>query len=247
MNKYLVIFDLETSGKDPKIDHIIQFAGVKVNTETQEIVDSRNYYIQPDGPYVMSIPALAKHKIHPDFLKDKPLFADVAQDIYDFILGCDLCGYNLINFDCKFLKEKFLVVGLYWDYSSIDIYDVFLEEQRRNGLNLGKVYARYNNGKTMEENGLSAHDALSDIYATLDIFKKQQQVEKYGPENIISECGMLKFMPFYNHDSIECFTYGKWKEVSIPYVVKNDKNYIDWILRNPDIDKKTKETCKKYL
>ena len=23
--------------------------------------------------------------------------------------------------------------------------------------------------------------------------------------------------------------------------------YIDWILRNPDIDAKTKETCKKYM
>ena len=54
-------------------------------------------------------------------------------------------------------------------------------------------------------------------------------------------------MSFDTDEPTECFAYGKYSGVSLKYVTKTDINYIEWILRNPDIDNKTKETCKKYI
>lgn len=245
-NKYIVTFDVETTGKNPKVDHIIQFSAVKYDKERKEIIEELDIYIKPDVPYVMSIGALAKHKITPKFLEDKPTFKSVAGRIYKFLENSDLVGYNLINFDCKFLQEKFKTVGINWIYSDLVIYDAFLEEQRRNGLSLGNTFKRYNK-VSMEEYGFNAHDALSDVKATLMVFEKQQEEMPYEPENIISECGMIRMMSFDTDEPTECFSYGKYSGVSLKYVTKTDINYIDWILRNPDIDNKTKETCKKYI
>ena len=38
----LLIFDLETTGVDKKKDQIIQFAGLKIDTETNKIVEELN-------------------------------------------------------------------------------------------------------------------------------------------------------------------------------------------------------------
>lgn len=246
-NRYMVIIDVETTGKDPRVDHIIQFAGIKYDKKHKSIIDEINLYIKPNVPYSMSIAALAKHKITPKFLEDKPIFADVSQQIYDFLKDADICGYNLINFDCRFLQTKFKTVGLEWNYSELNVFDVYLEEQRRNGLKLEQTFKRYNNNISMSDYGLDAHDALSDVKATLNIFEKQQEINEYSPEDIISECGMLKLLPFNTDELTECFVVGKYSGVSLKYVTKTDTGYIDWILRNPDIDAKTKETCKKYM
>lgn len=86
----LVIFDLETTGLDRTKDQIIQFAAIKIDTKTNQIVDQKNIYIQPEGNYQITIQAYMKHGIKADFLKDKPHFIDVAQEIYDFFEGCDI-------------------------------------------------------------------------------------------------------------------------------------------------------------
>ena len=166
--KPLVIFDLETTGLSRVKDYIIQFAGIKVNRETNDVIDSLNLYIQPDGPYQISIQAYFKHKIKPDFLKDKPKFSEVAQQIVDFIGDCDLLTYNGNHFDIPFLNHKLLLSGYNVDFiNTRNCYDSFIEEKRRNGNTLEETYHRYTK-KTMEENGLSAHDAFSDVKATYE-------------------------------------------------------------------------------
>lgn len=101
--KPLVVFDIETTGLDKKKDYIIQFAAIKYNLETNEKLGQINYFIQPSGNYTMSIAALAIHRITPKFLSDKPFFADVALEIYDFMKDCDILTYNGLNFDAPFL------------------------------------------------------------------------------------------------------------------------------------------------
>ena len=41
-NMILLIFDLETTGVDKKKDQIIQFAGLKIDTETKEVIKDEN-------------------------------------------------------------------------------------------------------------------------------------------------------------------------------------------------------------
>ena len=225
--KHLVIYDLETTGVDKTKDFIIQFAAIKVNRKTDEIIDSLNLYIQPQGAYTIAIPAYLKHHISPDFLKDKPYFFEVADQILDFMRDCDVLTYNGTSFDIPFLKQELLRAGRDYNFLETDCYDAFLEEKRRNGISLENTFKRYNK-QTMEEAGLTAHDALSDVKATYSVFKSQQKRKKYGPEEMFGEDNFITASQLDSGDTVACFKIGKYRDVPIAYVATFDQDYLKW-------------------
>jgi DNA polymerase-3 subunit epsilon len=222
----LVVFDLETTGLDRNKDHIIQFSGIKIDTSNHSILDSKNIYIQPFGEYSISIGAYTKHHITPEFLKDKPYFKDVAQEIVDFIGDNNVVTYNGNGFDIPFLKTELNKYGYDIDFMNRKCFDAFLEEKRRNGINLENTYLRYR-GKTMEEAGLVAHDAMSDIKATYAVFVAQQQHEAYDAQKMYGEDSAIIDANF-NGEIKPCFCFGKYRNVSVEYVAKYDQNYLKW-------------------
>lgn len=245
MNKHIVVLDVETTGLDRDKDFIIQLSAIKVDRETNQIVDTFNQYIQPSGSYVMSIGAIAKHHITPNFLKDKPLFVEIAHDFMDFISCCDLLGYNSLGFDLPFIKREMKDAGIDFRIADFNCYDAFLEEKRRLPATLEGTYARYK-GTTMEEDGLEAHDALSDVKATYEVFRIQNNNMPYEPEEILCEDGFFKIDNF-NGKYEPCFTQGKYRGVGISYAVANDKGYLNWILNNPGFDESTKKIVRENL
>jgi len=240
----IVVFDLETTGLDRSKDFIIQFAAIKIDANTNKLIDTMNVYIQPVGNYYISPQAKLKHHITEDFLKDKPFFRDVSNQIIDFIKGCDLLTYNGCSFDIPFLKNEFMRIGIDYDFLQHNCYDAFLEEKRRNGNTLGDTYKRYK-GKSMEESGLTAHDALSDVKATYSIFYAQQRIHQYGPEQLLGEDNTLAIMEF-NGENVPCFNIGKYKLFSVKYICEKDKNYIAWCLSDKcNFTNSTKKVIKK--
>lgn len=226
--KYLVSYDIETTGLDKTKDQIIQFAAIKIDTQKHKIVDSKNIFIQPVGNYSISIQAFFKHGITPEFLKDKPHFKDVAQEIFDFFVDCDILTYNGCSFDNSFLATEFGRIGIEWDTTNYTNYDAFLTEKRRNGNTLEDSFKRYC-GKTMAEAGLSAHDALSDVKATYAIFRHQNEIEPVEAEKILVADNTVALMEF--KDNLEaCFTLGKYKSIPVKYVNNIDPSYIKWVL-----------------
>ena len=164
----------------------------------------------------------------PEFLKDKPHFKDVAQEIFDFFNGCDILTYNGCTFDNAFLTTEFGRVGIVWNPTEFVNYDVFLTEKRRNGNTLEESFKRYC-GKTMAEAGLSAHDALSDVKATYAIFRHQNEIAPVEAEKILVADNTISLMEF--KDNIEpCFTLGKYKNIPVKYVNVIDPSYISWVL-----------------
>lgn len=244
--KNLVVFDIETTGLDKTKDQIIQFAALKIDRTTHQVLDSINEYIQPSGSYSISISAYLKHGIKPDFLKDKPHFKDVANKIYDFFNGCDILTYNGNSFDISFLINEFNKVGITFNIFDYDCYDAFLEEKRRNGNNLESTYQRYK-GKSMEESGLTAHNAYSDVKATYSIFVAQQKIKEYGPEKIYGEDNIITEMLFDGKYQ-PCFSIGKYRGIPLYIVKQLDKGYLDWCISDKStFMPKTKQYIRNYL
>lgn len=245
-DKQLVIYDLETTGLDKSKDQIIQFAAVKYDWNKKKIVDSKNLYIQPIGNYSIPIGAYMVHGITCKFLKDKPHFKDVAQSIYDFFNGCDVVTYNGCSFDNTILTEEFCRVGLKFDVRTFDNYDCFYEEKRINGNRLGDTFKRYY-GRTMDEAGLKAHDALSDVKATAAIFVKQQEQHPYEPEQIITVDNVVAMQEF-NGSVVPCFQLGKYRGLGVEFVAGFDQGYIAWAIGDKSkFAPSTKEYLKKFL
>ena len=223
----LLIFDLETTGLDKTNDHIVQFASLIIDTSTHSIIDSYNTYIQPEGNYSISLGSYFKHQITPAFLKDKPYLKDVAPRIIELFDSVEnILTYNGNRFDIPFLKTELNNIGYDIDFTNKHCYDAFVEEKRRNGISLENTYLRYR-GKTMEESGLTAHDAFSDIKATYSVFIAQQKNQEYGPENMYGEDGVIQDMIFLE-EMQPCFGIGKYRGISIKYVAEHDQGYLQW-------------------
>ena len=222
----IVVFDIETTGLDKSKDFIIQFAGIKLDTNTNKIIAEKNFYIKPAGQYNISLSAYYKHGISAKFLEDKPYFKDVANEIVEFFKDSAILTYNGMSFDIPFLKNELMRVGIDYDFMKHQCYDAFLEEKRRNGNTLGDTYKRYR-GKTMEEAGLTAHDALSDVKATYTIFVAQQRKQKYGPEKMYGEDNAVADYDF-GGKMVPCMNIGKYRNVPLEYIAEHDQSYLRW-------------------
>lgn len=224
--KTIVCFDIESTGLDTTKDSIIQISMAKFDSETYELIDTYNTYVRPEGSYQIGIGAYLKHGITPEKLNDKPTFSEIFDKVYAFMDDSDILGYNCISFDIKILSAEFARVGVKFDFMNRNIYDSFLEEKRRNGISLENTYKRYM-GKTMEEDDLSAHNSMSDVIATVCVFKEQQKIQSYEGEDLITEDNVIANQQFGDNKAL-CFTMGKYSGVPVSYVAKNDKNYLQW-------------------
>ena len=98
-----IVLDTETTGLEPEQGHrIIEIGGV-------EVIDRRltgrhfHQYINPQR--AIDAGALEVHGITPQFLRDKPVFADIVEDLLQFITGAELVIHNA-PFDVAFLDHE---------------------------------------------------------------------------------------------------------------------------------------------
>lgn len=98
-----IVLDTETTGLETSQDHrIIEIGCV-------EIIDRRitenhwHYYVNPDRE--IDAGAFEVHGISNEFLKDKPLFHQIADDLIDYINGAELVIHNA-PFDVGFLDHE---------------------------------------------------------------------------------------------------------------------------------------------
>jgi len=98
-----VVLDTETTGLEPEAGHrVIEIGAV-------ELVDRKptgrhlHRYVNPQRQ--VDDGALSVHGITNDFLADKPLFADIAGELLEFIDGAELIIHNA-QFDVAFLDYE---------------------------------------------------------------------------------------------------------------------------------------------
>ena len=232
MNKPIVFFDLETTGKSSNPDNvrIIEISAVKVNPETLEVIDHLYYKCNNDGVPI-DPDATERHGMVAADLVGLPPFRDVAKDTYKFFDGCDVGGYYCTVFDIPILYYSFIRSGLTWDYKSINNYDIYSLYRKYNSGKLGDVYKRLT-GRELND----AHHATADIDATLEIYKimrgNNEDFEAADLSTFTEHADMLGYFKSRILESgvKEMYVdFGKWKGSSIDKV---DKSYFKWMMDN---------------
>ncbi|MCJ8239728.1 DNA polymerase III subunit epsilon [Peteryoungia algae] len=99
-----VIFDTETTGLDNKADRVIEIGGIEL---LNHFPTGRTFhvYINP-GDRKVHPDALAVHGITDEFLKDKPVFANIVADLQEFFEGAKWIAHNAM-FDMGFINAEF--------------------------------------------------------------------------------------------------------------------------------------------
>lgn len=98
-----IVLDTETTGLDPKLGHrIIEVAGVELFNRR---LTGRYFhrYLNPERD--IDAGAEAVHGLSRDFLQDKPRFADIADELLDFLGDAELVIHNAA-FDVGFLNHE---------------------------------------------------------------------------------------------------------------------------------------------
>ncbi len=104
-----IVFDTETTGLDNKADRIIEIGCIELENQFPT-GRSLHLYINPDGRKVHP-DALAVHGITDASLADKPVFAEVAEEIAAFFEGAHYVAHNA-TFDMGFLNNEYQRVGV---------------------------------------------------------------------------------------------------------------------------------------
>ena len=186
-----LFYDLETSGTDQNFDQILQFASVKTDSEFNQIEEPVNILCQPRRDVIPSPDAFKITGIDIEELQKNGITEfELSQKVNELFIGRGhqyIVGYNSKSFDDKRIQTLLYrtLLDPYkwgWDYgnSRLDIYDLvilaYAFSDRVPDIEWpeveGKVSLKLEH--LTEANNLShddAHDALSDVYATINIAK----------------------------------------------------------------------------
>lgn len=161
-----VVLDTETTGIGPEQGHrIIEIGCVEL---VDRKLTGRHYhqYINPQRE--IDEEAIGVHGITNEFVLDKPLFAQIAQDFYNFIAGAELVIHNA-PFDVGFMDSEFRRVGVADTATFCGVLDTLvlardMHPGQRNSLDaLCKRYGIDNSHRELHGALLDA-EILADVY-----------------------------------------------------------------------------------
>ncbi|SLN33229.1 DNA polymerase III subunit epsilon [Roseovarius gaetbuli] len=98
-----IVLDTETTGFEPEQgDRIVEIGAVELYNH---MPTGRTFHKYINPQRAMPQGAFEVHGLGDDFLRDKPLFADIAQEFLDFVEDATLVIHNAA-FDMKFLNAE---------------------------------------------------------------------------------------------------------------------------------------------
>ncbi|MBK8255342.1 MAG: 3'-5' exonuclease [Polyangiaceae bacterium] len=103
----IAFLDVETTGKDPQKDRVVELAVVL--GERGEVIDRKSWLINPGVP--ISAESSAVHGIKEEDVVGKPNFAEVAPEILSVLEGCVPAAYNA-SFDKSFVLAELDRAGI---------------------------------------------------------------------------------------------------------------------------------------
>jgi len=245
LTKPIAFFDLETTGLNIASDRIVEISIIKIMPNGDKEIKTK--LINPTIP--ISKESSEIHGIKDADVKNKATFKDVAQELSDFIEGCDLSGYNSNKFDIPLIAEEFLRADINFDVTErnlIDVQNIFHKMEQRT---LVAAYRFYCDGDLT-----NAHSAEADTKATYEIL--EAQIQKYDElENnieFLAEFSQrtknvdLMGRIVYNEKNIPVYNFGKHKGKSIKEVYNKEPGYSGWML-NGDFPLYTKKVLSELV
>lgn len=249
----ITCIDVETTGLNTKLDHIIQLSLANIKVDTFEEIEHYNVYILPEGNFDITPSAEERHGISKEYLlQNGKHLRDVAGDIIKIVNKSDAyLTYNGNTFDFKFLVKDFEEVEYEFPLDR-PCFDAYGMECKMNPRDLTSTYKKYT-GKDLE----GAHDALNDVRATVQVFSKQvkllenqgvtfEDIREWKENKLLDPSGFIRDAAVGTEEMKLVFACGKYKDSEIYEILIKDPSYISWWSKEiaPTY---TKELVKNYL
>jgi DNA polymerase III epsilon subunit-like protein len=171
----MVVYDLETTGINPKTAEIVEIAARRLNAIGDDV---EAYYclVKPPGGHIPRA-ATRIHQIDEETVKDAPGIEMVLPEFAGFIQDRILIGHNVAKYDNPILArdlQTYLKIGL-----SAPHYDTLVTARRlfpRQRCSIGALAEKFG----IEHGRL--HSAIEDVSVNRDIFKELIKIDAYKRE-----------------------------------------------------------------
>ncbi|SCZ76860.1 PolC-type DNA polymerase III [Acidaminobacter hydrogenoformans] len=176
-----VVFDIETTGLNPKHDKIIEIAAVRI--EGGQITETFSALVDPHEPLSEKIKELTG--IEDEQLTGQPGIEEILPRFLEFARGAVLVAHNA-GFDTGFVREACSQLGYPYDMTSVDtlgLSRLLLKDLKRHRLNMVAKHL----GVKLENH----HRALDDATATAEVFLKL--VARLREEGVSDLNGLTRF------------------------------------------------------
>jgi DNA polymerase-3 subunit epsilon len=160
-----IIFDTETTGLESRVDRIIEIGGVEL---LNHFPTGRTFhvYINP-GDRKVHPDALAVHGITDEFLKDKPPFSQIVEELQAFFEGARWVAHNA-TFDMGFINAEYARLGMP-PVPQENVLDTLSMARRKNPMgpnSLDALCRRYG----IDNNHRTKHGALLDSELLAEVY-----------------------------------------------------------------------------
>ena len=170
-----IILDIETSGLDYKEGHrVIEIGCIELNRK--EVGSHFHQYINPLK--TLTDENMKIHGITNEFLEDKPLFEDVADDFLSFIQDSFIIAHNA-NFDVGFLNHELEKISKPTIDQDRVVDTVVIARNRFPGqqVNLDALVKKLKVNSLIDR---EFHGALKDAKILTDVYLELQGVNQMG-------------------------------------------------------------------
>lgn len=162
MDRSVLAFDVETTGRNPEIDQVVEISVCLYDGSPEPHVYTRR--MKPDVPITPG--ALRVHGISMDDLADAPRFAECADEIEALFRSADVVmGYN-VAFDIRFLEQEFRRISRPFSLDGRPVVDPYRIWQTMEPRSLEQACSRFAGG-----NLLNAHSAADDALAVMPVLE----------------------------------------------------------------------------
>lgn len=240
--------DIESTGLDITKDRIIHLAIIKLTPTSPSLPHKEEYKVWQFNPgFPIPAESTAIHGITDEMVKIYPVMTEAhAKDIADYIAGCDLCGYNLKNYDVPMLWESLARDGIELNLDGVHIVDVGNIFKVREARTLESAVRFYCNREHQ-----TAHSALGDVAETFAVLEGQLErykdlapmsVEELAKHSSMDDRIDLAGVIVRNKEGVPVFNTKRNRGVK----VCDDIGYAEWFLRS-DFTYNTKSVIIKLL
>ena len=183
MNKTLFL-DLETTGFSRDWDYIIEVAGILYDEDSGVILDEFHEYIKPGRKIPAKITELTG--INDFKVMNCRSEREVMEDFSEWVTISHpdrIVGHNCKAFDLQFIRKKCDKYCIGWNES--EVYDTL--GAARSLVKAGKIIVPNCRQETLADYfGIrySAHSALEDVKALVEIYKKIQKLSEPTMEDL---------------------------------------------------------------
>lgn len=164
-----IVLDTETTGMDPATgDRVVEIGCVEM---VDRMLTGKHFHVYINPERDMPVEAFNVHGLSEEFLSDKPVFANIAQDFVDYIDGGELIIHNAA-FDMKFLDHELEALGLKSLSSQCDVIDSLkvardLYPGQRNNLDALCRRLGIDNSKRTLHGALLDSEILAQVYLAM--------------------------------------------------------------------------------